>query len=101
MKTLWMTIFMLAAGLVAAGLAGNNPQGKSGKGATMPEVQKNLQTATFAGGCFWCVEADFEKLPGVVEAISGYAGGRGDNPTYENYGEKGHVEAVQVVYDPA
>jgi peptide methionine sulfoxide reductase msrA/msrB len=96
-----MTIFMLAAGLVAAGLAGNNPQGKSGKGATMPEVQKNLQTATFAGGCFWCVEADFEKLPGVVEAISGYTGGRGDNPTYENYGEKGHVEAVQVVYDPA
>ncbi|MDO9533560.1 MAG: peptide-methionine (R)-S-oxide reductase MsrB [Deltaproteobacteria bacterium] len=67
----------------------------------MPEVQKNLQTATFAGGCFWCVESDFEKLPGVVEAISGYTGGRGDNPTYENYGQKGYVEAVQVVYDPA
>ena len=67
----------------------------------MPEVTKNLQTATFAGGCFWCVESDFEKLPGVVEAISGYTGGRGDNPTYENYGQKGHVEAVQVIYDPA
>jgi peptide methionine sulfoxide reductase msrA/msrB len=101
MKTVWMTVLMLAAGLVAAGLAGNNPQGKSGKGAAMSEMQKNLPTATFAGGCFWCVESDFEKLPGVVEAISGYTGGRGDNPTYENYAQKGYVEAVQVVYDPA
>ena len=67
----------------------------------MPEVQKNLKTAIFAGGCFWCVESDFEKLPGVVEAISGYTGGSGDNPTYDNYAQKGHVEAVQVVYDPA
>ena len=101
MKTVLMIVLMLAAGLVAAGLADNKPQEKSGKGAAMPEVQKNLQTATFAGGCFWCVESDFEKLPGVVEAISGYTGGRGDNPTYENYGQKGYVEAVQVVYDPA
>jgi peptide methionine sulfoxide reductase msrA/msrB len=101
MKTMLLLVLMLATGLVAAGLADNKPQEKSGKGATMPEAQKNLQTATFAGGCFWCVEADFEKLPGVVEAISGYTGGRGDNPTYENYGQKGHVEAVQVVYDPA
>jgi peptide methionine sulfoxide reductase msrA/msrB len=94
-------VLMLAAGLVAAGWAGNNPQGKSGKGASMSEVNKNFQTATFAGGCFWCVESDFEKLPGVVRAISGYTGGRGDNPTYDNYGQKGYVEAVQVVYDPA
>ena len=101
MKTVLMLVLMLAAGLVAAGLADSKPQEQSGKGAAMPEIQKNLQTATLAGGCFWCVEADFEKLPGVVEAISGYTGGRGDNPTYENYGQKGHVEAVQVVYDPA
>ena len=101
MKTVLMFILMLAAGLVAAGLADSKPQDKPGKGASMAEVKKNLQTATFAGGCFWCVESDFEKLPGVVEAISGYTGGRGDNPTYENYGQKGHVEAVQVVYDPA
>ena len=101
MKTVLMIVLMLAAGLVAAGLADNKPQEKSGKGAAMPEVPKNLQTATFAGGCFWCVESDFEKLPGVVEAVSGYTGGRGDNPTYEDYGQKGHVEAVQVVYDPA
>jgi peptide methionine sulfoxide reductase msrA/msrB len=101
MKTVLMLVLILAVGLVAAGVAGNIPQGKSGKGGTMPEVPENLQTATFAGGCFWCVESDFEKLPGVVEAISGYTGGRGDNPTYENYGQKGYVEAVQVFYDPA
>ena len=101
MKTLLMFMLMLAAGLVAAGLVDSKPQEQLGRGATMPEMQKNLQTATLAGGGFWCVESDFEKLPGVVEAISGYTGGRGDNPTYENYGSKGHVEAVQVVYDPA
>jgi peptide methionine sulfoxide reductase msrA/msrB len=101
MKTVLMLVLMLAAGLVAAGLADSKPQENLGRGAAMPEMKKNLQTATFAGGCFWCVESDFEKLPGVVEAISGYAGGRGDNPTYENYGQKGYVEAVQVIYDPA
>ncbi len=58
--------------------------------------------ATFAGGCFWCVEADFEKLPGVVEVISGYSGGRVPNPTYKQVsaGGTGHTEAVQVHYDP-
>ena len=101
MKTVLMLMLMLAAGLVAAGLTGNKPQENPGKDATRPEVQKNLETATLAGGCFWCVESDFEKLPGVVEAVSGYTGGRGDNPTYEDYAQKGHVEAVQVVYDPA
>jgi len=101
MKTVLMLILLLVAGLVAAGLADNNPKPKSGQGAAMPEPEKNLSTATFAGGCFWCVEADFAKLPGVVEVVSGYTGGRGDYPTYENYGQKGHVEAVQVFYDPA
>lgn len=60
----------------------------------------NLSVATFAGGCFWCVEADFEKVPGVVKVISGYSGGSQENPTYENYANSGHVEAVQVFYDP-
>jgi peptide methionine sulfoxide reductase msrA/msrB len=59
------------------------------------------QTATFAGGCFWCVQADFEKVTGVVKAVSGYTGGKDENPTYETYGKKGHVEAVQVYYDPS
>jgi len=52
MKTILMLVLMLAAGLVASGLADNKAQGKSGKGAGMPEMEKNLQTATFAGGCF-------------------------------------------------
>ena len=60
-------------------------------------------TAIFAGGCFWCVEADFEKLPGVVAAESGYTGGKTVNPTYEqtNTGNTGHTEAVRITYDPA
>jgi peptide methionine sulfoxide reductase msrA/msrB len=64
--------------------------------------EMNLQTATFAGGCFWCTESDFEKLPGVVKVISGYTGGTKENPTYDEVssGTTGHVEAVQVYYDP-
>jgi peptide methionine sulfoxide reductase msrA/msrB len=101
MKTMLMLMLLAAAGIVAAGAADHNSQEKPGRGATMIEAPKNHGTATFAGGCFWCVEADFEKLPGVVEAISGYSGGRGDNPTYGDYAAKGYVEAVQVIYDPA
>lgn len=63
----------------------------------------NLEKATFAGGCFWCMVHPFEKLDGVKEVISGYTGGRKENPTYEEVssGTTGHVEAVQVIYDPA
>jgi peptide methionine sulfoxide reductase msrA/msrB len=68
----------------------------------MNETYRNLPKATFAGGCFWCVESDFEKHDGVVEAISGYAGGHTDNPIYRevSVGGTGHTEAVQVIYDP-
>lgn len=60
------------------------------------------ETATMlvAGGCFWCVEADLEKLPGVIEVVSGYAGGSTDNPTYQTYKEGGHREVVEISYDP-
>src|SRR5574342_305733 len=59
--------------------------------------------ATFAGGCFWCMEAPFDKLPGVVSVTSGYTGGSLKNPTYKQVsaGGTGHAEAVQIVYDPA
>lgn len=64
---------------------------------------RRLETAIFAGGCFWCTEADFEKVPGVVAAQSGYTGGRTRNPTYRQVtaGGTGHYEAVKVTFDPA
>jgi peptide-methionine (S)-S-oxide reductase len=59
--------------------------------------------ATFAGGCFWCVESDFDKVDGVISTTSGYSGGRTANPSYEDvgHGGTGHAEAVEIVYDPA
>lgn len=68
----------------------------------MTPTNKNLEIATFAGGCFWCTESDFEKLDGVAKVISGYTGGPEKNPTYKQvaYGKTGHTEAVQVYYDP-
>jgi peptide methionine sulfoxide reductase msrA/msrB len=59
------------------------------------------EKAVFAGGCFWCMTPPFEKLKGVQEVLAGYMGGQGENPTYEDYKEKGHAEVVQVVYDPS
>jgi peptide-methionine (S)-S-oxide reductase len=84
----------------------------SGETVTLPEIanaepveaptQNGLKKAYFASGCFWCVEAVFESVVGVKEAISGYSGGHTENPTYEesNTGRTGHAEAVEVIYDP-
>lgn len=60
-----------------------------------------IEKATFGGGCFWCMVQPFQKIDGVLEVISGYAGGTGDNPTYETFVSKGYVEVVQVLYDSA
>ncbi|MBN1901076.1 peptide-methionine (S)-S-oxide reductase MsrA [Candidatus Sumerlaeota bacterium] len=66
-------------------------------------AEEKFEKATFAGGCFWCVEAPFENLDGVIEATSGYTGGNRENPTYEEVcaGKTGHYEAVQITFDPA
>jgi peptide methionine sulfoxide reductase msrA/msrB len=102
MRKIFIPVIFLATLTAASGLspADHNPQEKPEQGTAMMEKPEHLSAATFAGGCFWCVEADFEKVPGVVEAISGYTGGPGEHPTYEDYAPKGHVEAVQVLYDP-
>ncbi len=85
-------------------------QADNDNGADVPLPSPNLQAqlsderaeAYFAGGCFWCLEADFDKVTGVVETISGYTGGDVENPTYKQvtYKNTGHYEAVKVVYDP-
>jgi peptide methionine sulfoxide reductase msrA/msrB len=96
---------ILALGLLLWGAGGVQVLGQTSlEKGWKPDMQKTDQrrAATFAGGCFWCVEADFEKVPGVVEVISGYTGGAQENPTYAEVssGKTGHVEAVQVIYDP-
>jgi peptide methionine sulfoxide reductase msrA/msrB len=80
-----------------------SPLAQKRENNVMAAEDLNSKKATFAGGCFWCVEADFEKLPGVVKVISGYTGGVKENPTYEEVssGTTGHVEAVQIYYDPS
>lgn len=79
-------------------IANNHPKETSISEADLQELEK----AYFASGCFWCVEAIYESVRGVPEVISGYAGGKEENPTYEQvaYGRTTHAEAVEVYYDP-
>ncbi|MFB3884081.1 MAG: peptide-methionine (R)-S-oxide reductase MsrB [Thermodesulfobacteriota bacterium] len=94
--------FVIGVGLLfMSGYQRSEAVQKGGK-MDVEKEEMNLRKATFAGGCFWCTEADFEKLPGVVKVISGYTGGNKENPTYEEVssGKTGHVEAIQVYYDP-
>jgi peptide methionine sulfoxide reductase msrA/msrB len=97
-------VLLIAALVVGAVWVWQKASGEQNQGRDMMVKETTgLKTATFAGGCFWCTEADFEKVPGVVKVISGYAGGQKKNPTYEEVssGTTGHVEAVQVYYDPS
>ncbi|WP_170410876.1 peptide-methionine (S)-S-oxide reductase MsrA [Ruegeria atlantica] len=69
----------------------------------LPAPAAGTETLTVAGGCFWCVESDFESVPGVIGAVSGFTGGKTANPTYDQVtkGGTGHYEAVQITFDPA
>jgi peptide methionine sulfoxide reductase msrA/msrB len=104
--TLNLTLILLITLFLAAGThPGEVSASASSPGHNSPKKDSmgnptNLSVATFAGGCFWCVETDFEKIPGVVKVISGYTGGTQANPTYGNYAASGHVEAVQIYFDP-
>src|ERR1041384_5256096 len=70
--------------------------------AKLPQPGPGEALATFAGGCFWCVESDFDHVPGVISTTSGYTGGKSANPTYHEVsaGGTGHAESVEVIYDP-
>jgi methionine-S-sulfoxide reductase len=95
---------MAAAGALAFALvslsagAADAPKTDAAKSATA-----KTETAIFAAGCFWCVESDFDKVDGVLETISGYTGGKTENPTYHDVGggDTGHAEALKVTYDPS
>ena len=104
MKSLIIVTIIILTAVVAVGFLSADDKSiqKEENDMTGKEMTGKLKTATFAGGCFWCVESDFEKIDGVVEAISGYTGGQLENPTYKEVssGGTGHTEAVQVIYDP-
>ncbi|MBT3258330.1 MAG: peptide-methionine (R)-S-oxide reductase MsrB [Deltaproteobacteria bacterium] len=104
MKAILLVITLAFTGALFVGLSafGDPVMGKDKGDKEMMGSSDQLTTATFAGGCFWCTESDFEKLPGVQQVISGYTGGREENPTYKQVssGKTGHAEAVQVNYDP-
>src|SRR4030042_6668102 len=93
-------IYLITLTFLMACQQGNVWQAEVKDKMTKSNEIKNVNIATFAGGCFWCVESDLEKLPGVINVISGYTGGKGDNPTYETYAKMDYIEAVQIYYDP-
>jgi peptide-methionine (S)-S-oxide reductase len=89
-------------GLIAWALVAVVPAANPKAGGGQASAAR-YEKATFAGGCFWCMEPPFDELPGVISTTSGYTGGHTKNPTYEEVsaGTTGHTEAVEVVYDPA
>lgn len=103
-------ILQLTFGFLLSSCANNSEQNTTADNSvtTMQEISDKeianmeLDTATFAGGCFWCTEASFERIKGVKKVVSGYSGGKEKNPTYSQVssGMTGHAEAIQIYYDP-
>ena len=93
----------LSLGVIAALVVGGGAAWAQSVPAPIAAAAPSTAKATFAGGCFWCVESDFDKVPGVISTTSGYTGGTLANPSYEQVSAKttGHAEAVDIVYDPA
>jgi len=100
-----VVVFVLLTLCVVYGVIGLSTQNKNAMTSDNIELKGNrdaYKTALFAGGCFWCVESDFAKISdGLVDVVSGYAGGTNENPSYENSTEHGHREVVEVTYDPS
>jgi peptide-methionine (S)-S-oxide reductase len=101
-RILTVVAVLALAALIAWAFLQPGYSADSDKPAGPPPNAENLETAYFAGGCFWCTESDFESVPGVVEVLSGYAGGHVDEPTYKQVtsGTTGHLESIEVYYDP-
>lgn len=107
------TAYLIPALLLTACANGSSSSGSANATSAKPtqgpqaayvsEAREGLQTAIFAGGCFWCVEKDFEAIEGVLEVKSGYTGGTLDDPDYKtvSYTETGHYEAAEILYDPS
>ena len=92
-KTILLIAALLTVGVFAGAASERNQSGSS-------ETPEKNEKALFAGGCFWCMEKPFEGLDGVISVTSGYAGGKTSNPTYDNYISGGHIEVVQIIYNP-
>lgn len=100
MSTLLSLYLFFFGFMVSCDMPEAHNEGDVSKQESLEQIN-NLDTATFAGGCFWCIEASFEQIKGVKEAVSGYAGGEEMDPTYRevSYGKTGHAETVQIYYD--
>ena len=106
LSNVWRKRLVVSASVVLGGglLAACEPTAaQAPQPQTSTPAVANPGVAIFAGGCFWCTEADFDKVAGVIDTTSGYIGGHIDNPTYEQVsaGSSGHIEAVRVQYDPS